>query len=126
MNFTNSDGLSTIYGCQRSGERHRLLHSQEAFIQFVDADGRPWKLDLLGISSGGVCFGLENGQTILERGSKIDGIVLQIASVRVEGALTIAHATEEFASGTICGGQFHPATEDDARKLAEVIAKLGW
>ena len=46
--------------------------------------------------------------------------------VRIEGALTIAHATEEFSTGTICGGQFRPATEADERKLKDVIARLGW
>ena len=53
-------------------------------------------------------------------------ILVQIASVRINGMLTIAHATEEFAAGTICGAKFQPATDADQRKLKEAIAKLGW
>ncbi len=42
------------------------------------------------------------------------------------GALTIAHATEEFAAGTICGARFQPRTDEDAHQLEQAIAELGW
>ena len=126
MRLYDVDNPSTPFGCQRRGERHALVHSQDAFVEFIDPGHQRWRLDLLGISNGGVCFGLENGQPMLERGQRIERAVLEIGKARIEGALTIAHATEEFSVGTICGGQFQPATEADEQKLGEVIARLGW
>jgi hypothetical protein len=125
-NFDDGDSPVSVYGCQRNGERHRVLYAEEAFVEFVDPFDRLWRFELLGISSRGICFGLDAAHPTLERGSRLDRIVLQIAKVRIDGSMTIAHSTEEFASGTICGGQFDSATAADERKLAEVIAKMGW
>ena len=126
MDYDRKDNTSTTYACRRGGERYRLLYANEAFVEFVGSDGRPWKLDLMGISADGLCFGLQDGKPSLERGSRLDSIVVQIASIRINGMLTIAHATEEFAAGTICGAKFQPATDADQLKLKEAIAKLGW
>jgi hypothetical protein len=124
MEFGTSPAPRTVHICRRSGRRHRLLHAEDAYIEFTLPDGRPWKLDLLEIGSGGLCFGLEDGKPLLAVGSRIDGLVVRIANDRISGAVTIAHATEEFAAGTICGARFHPATEADARTFEAVIASL--
>jgi len=126
MDFDGSHITRTATACRRGAERYRLLYAGEAFIEFDGPEGRRWQLELMGISPRGVCFGLQDGQPILERGSRIDRIVVQVASVRIDGKLLIAHSTEEFAAGTICGGEFHPATEADERKLTEAIEALGW
>jgi len=126
MKFEESHDSRLAVACRRGTERYRLLYAGEAFVEFAGPGDRAWQLELLGISSRGVCFGLQDGKPALERGSRIDGVVVQIGSARVNGMLLIAHATEEFAAGTICGAEFHPATEADERKLKEAIASLGW
>ena len=126
MSFDDGDISRTASACRRGAERYRFLYAGEAFIEIVRPGGPPLQLELLGISSRGVCFGLQDGQPILERGSTIDRIVVQVGNVRIDGMLMIAHATAEFAAGTICGAEFHPATEADERKLKEAISALGW
>jgi hypothetical protein len=124
-NDPNAD-THTISVCRRGAERYCLLYANEAFVELAGADGAPWRCDLLGISADGLSFGLDDRQPMPERGAMIAGIVVHIAGVRIEGALTVAHATEEFAAGTICGARFHPGTDADARKLEQAIAALGW
>jgi len=126
MKFEVSNNAGHATACRRGTERYRLLYSGEAFVELVGPDGRAWRLELMGISSQGLCFGLQGGQPVLERGSRVDGVVVQIGSARMDGMLLIAHATEEFASGTICGAAFHPTSEIDELKLREAIATLGW
>ena len=125
MDFEDRHVPTAVYACRRNGQRHRCLYAKDAFIEFTSSDGRPWRLDLLDYGSGGLCFGLEDGKPVLGRGARLDAIVVHIGSLAIAGALTIAHATEEFAAGTICGARFDPATEADARKFAAAIAALG-
>jgi hypothetical protein len=126
MDFNGSPSSRAGTACRRGAERYRILYSGEAFVEWVGPEGRTWKLELLGLSSRGVCFGLQDGQPILERGSRLGRVVVQIGGARIEGRLLVAHATEEFAAGTICGAEFQPASESDERKLNDAIAALGW
>jgi hypothetical protein len=98
-NFDDGDSPVSVYGCQRNGERHRVLYAEEAFVEFVDPFDRLWRFELLGISSRGICFGLDAAHPTLERGSRLDRIVLQIAKVRIDGSMTIAHSTESSPPG---------------------------
>jgi hypothetical protein len=125
MDFDKNYRPKMVLACRRTGLRHRLRHAHDAFVEFSLPDGRPRKLDLLELGSGGVCFGLDDEPAAFERGARVDGVVLRVAGARIEGTLTIAHATEEFAAGTICGARFQPATEADQRALAQLIASLG-
>ncbi len=126
MSFDDSRDSRTSTACRRGTERYRLLYSGEAFVEFVGPDGRAWQLELLGISPRGVCFGLQNEQPALERGSRIEGVVVQVGTARIDVKLVIAHATEEFAAGTICGAEIYPVTAADEQKLKKAIASLGW
>jgi hypothetical protein len=47
--------------------------------------------------------------------------MIRIGETEIEGRLTIAHVTEEFSSGVLCGAEFEPATEFDQRRLATLI-----
>jgi hypothetical protein len=125
MEYDKSYRPKMVLACRRTGARHRLRHAHDAFVEFTRLDGSTWRTDLLELSGGGVCFGLDAGHPALEPGSRIDRVVLRVAKTAVAGTLTIAHATEEFAAGTICGAQFQPAGEADARVLAQLIASLG-
>jgi hypothetical protein len=126
MTITRSPESGAAQACRRGTERYRLLYANEAFVEFVGPDRRPWRLELMGLSADGLSFGLQEGKPSLAPGSTIRPVVVHIGSVKVDGALTIAHATEEFAAGTICGARFQPRTDEDAHQLEQAIAELGW
>ena len=111
-------------GCNRAGPRFRLLHAGASLAEFRTPDGRAWRLDLLEIGAGGVLLGLEGGRPQLPVGTTVDGVTLQVEGTTLAGSLTVAHVTDEFAAGTVCGAAFLPASDEDARKLAEVLTTL--
>jgi hypothetical protein len=125
MGFDKSYRPKMVLACRRTGLRHRLRRAHDAFVEFTLPDGRPCRLDLLEIGSGGICFGWDESQPVLDPGSTIEGVVLRVAEASVAGTLVIAHATEEFAAGTICGAQFRPAREADAWAFSRLIASFG-
>ena len=87
-------------------------------------DGIDWQLDLLDIGSGGVCFGLRDGLPAMEPGMELAKVVVRVGGTAISGSLSIAHATEEFGAGTICGARFRPAGPDDQRSLDAVMESL--
>jgi hypothetical protein len=112
--------------CRRGAERYRLLYANEGFVDIPAPDVGSWRLELMGISADGFSFGLRDGGPHLEPGAHLEKVVVHIGSTTLKGGLTIAHATEEFAAGTICGARFHPATESDRMALKKAIESLGW
>lgn len=114
-----------VRGCRRSGTRHRLGRTHAASLEVRAVDGRSWRFQLLDIGTGGVCFALDDPEPLIEQGSQLDHAVVHVGETRIEGTLTLAHATEEFAAGTICGARFEPATEIDRSALAKLITSLG-
>jgi hypothetical protein len=113
-----------VSACRRTGLRHRLRHAHQAFLELTAADGSIWQLDLLDIGSGGICFGLKDGQPAIDRGMAFDRVVLRVSGNTIVGAVAIAHATEEFAAGTICGARFEPETPEDQQALDALIRTL--
>ena len=113
-----------ISACRRTGMRHRLRHAAEASLEVTTPDGTSWKLDLLDIGSGGVCFGLQDGRPPMEPGMEFTRAVVRVSGTAIAGSLSIAHATEEFAAGTICGARFRPATPGDQEALDALIRTL--
>ncbi|HEX4825996.1 MAG TPA: hypothetical protein VFV19_16985 [Candidatus Polarisedimenticolaceae bacterium] len=124
MSFHEFVPPKIVSACRRTGMRHRLRHAHQAFLVLTVEDGRSWQLDLLDIGSGGVCFGLIDGQPAMERGMEFGRVVLHVAGSAIRGSLEIAHATEEFAAGTVCGARFHPATREDQIALEALIRSL--
>ena len=115
---------TTSYACKRRSERYWLWHAGDAFVEFSTSGGSHWCCDLLIISEHGVCFGLIDHQPALAPGSRIDGATVRVGESEINGALVIAHVTEEFSAGRICGAEFLPATADDRSQLTEVISGL--
>jgi hypothetical protein len=119
----NSTASSASSG--RNDNRHWLQHAGEAFVEFDLADGRRWCLDLVNVSDGGLCFGLDDdGQPVLEVGTRIDDAVVRVGEIEISGSLLVAHATEQFAAGTLCGAEFKPSKECDQHKLTTLIDQL--
>lgn len=110
--------------CKRRALRYRPEHAEQAYVEFGLADGSRWRLSLLEIGSGGLCFGLENDRPSLTVGMTIDNARIQAGDVCFTGALRLAHVTCEFAAGTICGAEFTPASETDQRQLASLLTHL--
>jgi hypothetical protein len=112
-------------GSRRYNTRYWLPHAGEAFVEFALADGHAWCLDLVNVSYGGLCFGLDdNGRPFLEVGSRIDGAVVRVGEIEISGDLLIAHATEQFGAGTLCGAEFKPSKECDGQRLTTLIDQL--
>ncbi len=110
--------------CSRRVPRHRLQHAGEAFVEFDLADKRHYRLQIIEISTGGLSFGVEQEQLALPPGSTINQVVICVGKTLIYGNVSIAHVTEEFSVGTICGVQFRPATASDERKLTSLIERL--
>jgi hypothetical protein len=124
MKFEGHAPPKMVTACRRTGLRHRLRHAHQACLELVAPDGTRWELDLLDIGSGGVCFGLKDGNPPMERGTEIAGVVVRVGGISITGSLSIAHATEEFAAGTICGARFRPAGPQDQAALDQIILSL--
>jgi hypothetical protein len=109
---------------EKSSERFWIWQAGEATVEFTYPDGCSWCCDLLNISESGVCFGLIEEQPALDSGLRIDGAIIYVEGIEVDGALVIVHTTGELDSGTICGAEFIPATKADERNLKKVISQL--
>jgi hypothetical protein len=114
-----------VNSCERPSERFWIWQAGEATVEFTYPDGCNWCCDLLNISESGVCFGLIEEQPALASGLRIDGAILYVGEVEIEGTLVVVHTTGELSSGAICGAEFMPATKADKRKLMNVISRLG-
>ncbi|HEX6851992.1 MAG TPA: hypothetical protein VF139_11365 [Candidatus Polarisedimenticolaceae bacterium] len=110
--------------CKRRAVRYRPGHAEQAYVEFGLADGSRWRLSLLELSNGGICFGLENEEPSVTVGMTIDGARLQVGDACVTGSLRVAHVTSEFAAGTVCGAEFTPASGSDHRALALLLSHL--
>ena len=119
------DALKNVYACPRRVPRRRLHHAGEAFVEFDLPDERHYRLEIIEISTEGLCFALEQDQLALRKGSTINHVVIRVGETHIDGSLAIAHVTEEFSVGTICGAEFRPNTAFDERKLATLIENLG-
>jgi hypothetical protein len=108
----------------RLNERYWLWRAGDAFVEFSTGDECNWCCDLLNISASGVCFGLIDEQPGQEPGMRIDGVLLHIEDVDIDGSLVIAHITDSLSSGRLCGAQFLPADKRAERKYAGVISRL--
>jgi hypothetical protein len=115
---------SYAIACERRHERHRLIISPGARVEIeIDGHGR-LDFELLDISAGGVCFGLEEGSPRLEPGAELGSAVLYVQDEEIRGTLTVAHMTGGGFAGTLCGASFEPTSESDARRLAAVLKRL--
>ncbi len=97
---------------------------EPAFIDFAMPDGSHFRLDVLSLGSGGVSFGLDEGRPPLQDGSRIERAILCVGDTRVAGGIVVAHVTEEFSVGTVCGAEFHPATAADEQALDALLVRL--
>jgi hypothetical protein len=115
---------ATTQFCDRPKERYWLWRAGDAFVEFSTGDECNWCCDLLNISASGICFGLIDEQPGLEPGKRIDGALLHVDDVDIDGSLVIAHITDSLSTGTLCGAQFLPVDKSAERAYAGVISRL--
>jgi hypothetical protein len=115
---------TNVRACQRQYERRRLLDAPGAFLEIETSGHRRFRFDLLDVSPGGVCFGLEEDRPNLEPGARLHNAVLHISAHEIRGHLTVTRMTQEGFSGTVCGASFEPMTESDARRFVDVVSRL--
>lgn len=108
--------------CGRRSRRHLVQHARDVIE--LSAEGRSWKLGLLDVSAGGVCFGLEDDGPSLEVGSRVESVVLRLEGTEIHGGIVVSHVTQEFGAGTICGAEFLPATDEDRVTLGSLVERL--
>ena len=112
-----------VYACPRDSVRHRL-RSGGGFIEFDSADEQHYRLSIIDISPHGLCFEFEDDQLTLPAGFTIDRAVILVDGTEISARVTIAHVTNGFSIGTICGAKLEPATRSDEQKLVTVIKSL--
>jgi hypothetical protein len=117
-------GSRSVYGHKRSAARYRPVRADDAFIEFDSSDGSHRKFGLVEVSAAAVGFALDGDPVGLSVGATIDLATISAGALRVAGRLRVVHLTSGFASGTVCGAQFSPATEADERTLSQWIARL--
>jgi hypothetical protein len=115
---------SFTYSTRRRHSRYKPELAEQAFVEFELVDESHWRLRLLEIGAGGLCFGVDNERPSLSVGWKIDPVTIHMDDMRISGSLRIAHVTPEFAAGTTCGAEFSPSTSTDAGALGLVVARL--
>ena len=108
----------------RSEDRRRITRMGEAAIELDDPHRQRVRFDVLNMSATGVCSGPDDGDWSPDPGYMTEHAVLWLGDMVIVGRLTVMHATGSFSSGTLCGAEFHPATESDRRRLADFITRF--
>ena len=106
--------------------RYTMPPFMEAYVEFryPNSSGRRLSMPLLDISVAGLSFAAGSGLPLIVRGARIEGVVVLLGDIRMEGKLLIMHATAGGPSGVAYGAVFYPATEQDQLRLNGVIAGL--
>ena len=115
---------SLAYPRKRRHSRYKPEPAEPAFVEFDLVDDSHWRLSLLEIGAGGLCFSVGNEQLSWSVGLRIDPVTIHVRDLRISGGLRITHVTPEFAAGTACGAEFSPSTGADAAALGLVLARL--
>ena len=109
----------------RHNQRRWLSRAGEGTVEFEFPHGQRRRLDLVNISPGGVCFGVDDDGLRMQRGQQIERVLIRIGDLEVSGSLVIAHVTESLMTGTVCGAEFSPGTLAEGAALFDLLLTLG-
>jgi len=117
--------MSTIRSTVQRDPRYRIPPLLEAFVEFryPNPDGRLLSMPLTDLSVAGLSFAADSELPLIVRGARVEGVVVLLGDIRMEGKLLIMHSTPGGPRVTY-GAVFYPATEEDQRKLSEIISGL--
>lgn len=118
MKLAKSGGLTP---CERREHRYPLAN---AWLEWTDAAGHPWKFQVLDVSRNGVSLGLTVEGAGMKEGAELDGAVLRIEGLEVRGRVIVTQSNESLSRGDVRGGHFHPASIDDEQRFLQVISYL--
>lgn len=120
-----SQELAESSAWNRHNQRRWLSRAGEGTVEFEFPHGKHRRLDLVNISPGGVCFGLDDDGLRMRRGQRIERVLVKIGNVEVTGSLVVAHLTESLMTGTVCGAEFCPSTLAEGAALFDLLLTLG-
>jgi hypothetical protein len=111
--------------CIRRKTRHQVASDGRICLELAPGVMRDRRfLPLRDISLAGVSFAIQRAPSGMHRFALLPEIVLHVDGLVIEGDLLIAHITPD-DERFICGGTFHPLTDEDAAKLARALESLG-
>lgn len=107
---------------------HRHVFAAErgacAEVRFPVASPETLSLRVRDVSLGGISLILEATLPGLEVGDTLKGIDCVLEGRRVRGDLLVMHLTPGNAAGSVCGGLFYPATDEDLLLMRAIVEEL--
>jgi hypothetical protein len=107
--------------CERQHDRFMLA---DAWLEWTDSAGRPWKFQILDVSLNGVGLGLTVEGTGMKEGVEMRAAHIRIEGLEIRGTVIVTQASQSLSRGDACGGEFHAATVDDEQRFRQVVAYL--
>ena len=92
-------------------------------FRYPNPNGRLLSMPLTDLSVAGLSFAADSELPLIVRGARIEGVVVLLGDIRIEGKLLVMHCTPG-GPRVFYGAVFYPATEPDQRRLSEVISGL--
>ena len=111
----------------RVEDRITIPRAERAFVEFdyPQPIGKRRRLALLDMSSAGLCFVLPfYGLYGIDLSTHIFDVLVRIGGCEIGGELRVSHVTRESDERVLCGGRFHPATENDRLQMTKAIVSL--
>jgi hypothetical protein len=108
---------------RRKNRRYQLLPSLEPTVEFTHPgpQGASYKLPVIDLSNSSFGFRISEELNELEAGTNLDGAVLHMGDIRIEGDLMVMHVTQGQA---VCGVLFYPSSDEDLLKFRSLITGL--
>jgi hypothetical protein len=108
---------------RRKNRRYQLSHNLEPTIEFnhPGPNGVLYNLPVVDLSNAGFAFRINDELTGLEAGSNVDGVVLHMGDIRIEGDLVVIRITP---GQLTCGALFYPSSDENLLKLRSLITGI--
>jgi hypothetical protein len=108
---------------RRKNRRYQLSPNLEPTIEFnhPGPNGSLFKMPVVDLSNAGFAFRINDDLTGLEVGSNVDGAVLHMGDIRIEGDLVVMRVDSGLPT---CGALFYPSSDEDLLKLRSLITGI--
>jgi len=108
---------------RRKNRRYQLSPNLEPTVEFnhPGPNGILYKLPVVDLSNAGFAFRVSDELNELEVGSNVDGAVLHLGDIRIEGDLVVIRVTPDQPT---CGALFYPSSDEDLLKLRSLITGI--
>ena len=104
------------------GRRDHRYPVADAWLEWIDPAGCSRRFQVLDLSHNGVSLGLTLEGAGLQGVTEMCGVLMRIDDLDVRGRIVVAQSSESLFRGTVCGGEFQPASAEDARRFQRLVA----